>query len=177
VTTHFEDEALSVLSPLVKGSQWRSSTAAAKSEDPAEQRMIGRYAIMEVGKIVSSGKSHLVDGRHEVTGDVVKIKVTKDFGDFQREKHALKSIKSQNVVKLVDCLEDFDGRGSHAIIMEAGKDNMAESVKATKQTGADDMNKKAMDAKDAVLALQAIHDKSLVWTDLKSENFVSHFHP
>jgi serine/threonine protein kinase len=135
--------------------------------------MIGRYVVTDVGKRVSSGKSYVVDGWHELTDDPVKVKVTKDSDDFQREKCALTTIKSEYVVKIIDCAENFDGEGSHAIMLEAGMGNMAESIKAMNQSAFDDMNKKAMCVMDAVLALQSIHDKYFVWTDLKSENFVS----
>jgi serine/threonine protein kinase len=160
-----------------QGSNQKPNADVATNADAAGNRMTGRYIVTEVGKRVSSGTSDLVEGRHEVTGAVVRTKVTRDSDELQREKRALTTTKSENVVKLVDCVEGFDGDGSHAIMMESGMGNMAELVEAMKQTGFhDDMNKKAMGAKDAVLALQAIHDNHFVWSDLKSENFVSYIH-
>jgi serine/threonine protein kinase len=146
-------------------------------QPPTGRQMIGRYVVTDVGKRVSSGKSYVVDGWHELTDDPVKVKVTKDSGDFQREKRALTTIKSERVVKMIDCAENFDGEGSHAIMLEAGMGNMAESINAMNHSGFDDMNKKAMCVMDAVLALQSIHHKYFVWTDLKSENFVNFMHP
>jgi hypothetical protein len=76
-------------------------------------------------------------------------------------------------VKLIACYENYDGAGSHAIVLESGTKNLAMQVKAFKAAGRNDLHLKITWAKEVIAGLQCIHEEHHVWTDIKVENYVN----
>jgi serine/threonine protein kinase len=159
------------MAPLPANRNIASSSAALLASALAREEMsakrVGDYEVLG-GKQVSSGDSFIVDGKHTVAGDMVKIKVIKNKPAYDRECANMKRVLgAQNVVKLLSMKEGEPDDGQHSIVMERGKGDIATALTRSPK----EMTKMAW-LQDSCRGLQELHTADMVWTDLKAENFV-----
>ena len=94
---------------------------------------------------------------------------------LQREADNLKALRAvgagarKSVIEVFDFLEDYDGRGSHALVMEAGEEDLVGRVKRGGALSRKELKKACAAAVEVLLALEK---NQLVWTDLRASNFV-----
>ena len=153
---------------LRNASQQKASRPKASTSGDGSR--VGDYEFTgDSQKQVSSGASFVVDGKHTITGDAVKIKVINNKQAFDRECANMKMIVgAQNVVKLLSMSEHAPGPGQFSIVMERGE---ADVATALQEDSPDEMQKLGW-LKDSCHGVQQLHSKDMVWTDLKAENFV-----
>jgi serine/threonine protein kinase len=145
----------------------------------------GEYALAGVAKRSTSGKSQIwkvykLDGDGNPIGAELTAKISLNFDILQRENDNYNKVASGLVsgafVKKYEYLErteaskpNFDNQC--ALIMESGLMDLAEFLRKRNNQG---LQGKTM--RDAAAAagqcVQAMHNSRMVWTDLKTENFV-----
>ena len=86
------EELLPVLEPATPPPPVQEPSAPAPaSAAPASKPVVNGF-VLDAEQVQSSGKSYVVTGTHEVTGDVAKIKVIQDKEGFDREVRFLKKV-------------------------------------------------------------------------------------
>jgi len=140
----------------------------------------GKYSLLSTGSQgprVSSGKSAVVDAIavNKSPKSILKAKLSRNVVALRREADNLKALRGvgagarKSVIEVFDFLENYDGRGSHALIMEAGKEDLVGRVKRGGALSRKDLKKACA---VVVEVLGALEKKQLVWTDLRASNFV-----
>lgn len=147
----------------------------------------GKYLLCDGPLRSTSGRSLIYDGYRSdkngfPTGDKLKVKVSNDFESTSRENRNYKKIAfgpgAGRFVDRIDFLTEMNAEPpSYAfnsqcgLIMEAGRQNL-KTVLA--ERGGRGLEGKALREAAAAAAqcIQAMHSSGLVWSDLKSENFV-----
>lgn len=122
-----------------------SSLGGASSVNAANDgSLLGGQYRLEVGSAgprVSSGKSAVVDAVRVVSsrggGDArVKVKLSRNLEALKREAENLRRLsKCRSVITLLDFLENYDQRGGHALVMEAGQEDLVGVVRRTGALG------------------------------------------
>eukprot|EP00624_Nannochloropsis_granulata_P003459 evm.model.NODE_27517_length_20774_cov_18.322662.8 len=158
-----------------------ASSSSSSSSSNAGGAMLGeKYSLLNTGSQgprISSGKSAVVDAVAVGNSpkNVLKAKLSRNLVALRREADNLKALRAvgagarKSVIEVFDFLENYDGRGSHALIMEAGKDDLVGRVKKGGSLSRKDLKKACA---VVVEVLGALEKKQLVWTDLRASNFV-----
>jgi hypothetical protein len=147
----------------------------------------GKYLVSGTYKLSTSGKSliwkaYRANFRGEPTGDLITLKMSSDTDALRRECANYEKLKNNLVsrgafVNKLDYLPDAkssDRReyNKHSIlVMENGVYNLKEWMSISRGAGL-----RGKEMRDVAVAagqcIQAMHSCKLVWTDLKTENFV-----
>lgn len=146
----------------------------------------GKYLLCGKAKRSTSGKSNIwsaykADGNGIPVGDKLTIKVSTNFDSMTREENNYNRVCSGlfpgRFVDKAEFLENLDGYPakefdtSCALVIENGKKDLRAILN---ERGGRGFEGRAMrDAASAALqCIQAMHSSGIVWTDLKTENFV-----
>ena len=146
----------------------------------------GKYLLCERAKRSTSGKSNIwsayrADKDGIPVGEKLTIKVSTNFGAISRESDNYNRVCSGlfpgRFVEKAEFLPETDGnpstefKQSCALVIESGRKDL-KAILA--ERGGRGFEGKAMrDAASAALqCIQAMHSSGIVWTDLKTENFV-----
>ena len=138
------------------------------------------------GPRVSSGKSAVLDavrttGNTNNKTPTLKVKLSKNLPALSREADNIKILRAtgngarNSVIEVVDFLENYDKRGSHALVMEAGEEDLVSLVKRSGGGGGGGGLPRATIKKICASVLEvlgALDKKQLVWTDLRPSNLV-----
>jgi len=158
-----------------------ASSSSSSSSSSAAGAMLGeKYRLLSTGSEgprISSGKSAVVDAVavENSKKTVLKAKLSRNLVALQREADNLKALRTvgagarKSVIEVFDFLENYDGRGSHALVMEAGEEDLVGSVKRGGALSRKEFKKACAAVVEVLLALEK---KQLVWTDLRASNFV-----
>jgi len=141
----------------------------------------GKYVVVGTSKTSTSGKSRIWKAYRvnpktgQPMGDLLTIKMSSDYDSLQREsanyENLSKNIFKGAFVKKVDFLPSGEDDKSSILVIESGSANLKEWMASSRPNGL--RGKEMRDAAAAAAqCLQAMHSSKLVWTDLKSENFV-----
>ncbi len=146
----------------------------------------GKYLLCDRARRSTSGKSniwsaYLSDKDGNPVGDKLTIKVSTNFESMTREDRNYNRVCSGlfpgRFVEKAEFLEDLDGypgkefETSCALVIENGRKDLRAILN---ERGGRGFEGRAMrDAASAALqCIQAMHSSGIVWTDLKTENFV-----
>mmetsp|Transcript_18582 Transcript_18582/g.27249 ORF Transcript_18582/g.27249 Transcript_18582/m.27249 type:complete len:486 (+) Transcript_18582:77-1534(+) len=143
----------------------------------------GKYLLSGKPKRSTSGKSNIykaykADKDGNPTGDKIIAKLSNNLDALKRENLNYNKVTggllSGSFVKKIDFLPEANGKGFEnqaALVIESGAKDLKELLLERKNRG---LQGRAM--RDAAAAagqcIQAMHSSSMVWTDLKTENFV-----
>jgi serine/threonine protein kinase len=171
-------------SSMNKFSSSSAGAAASSSSSPSSSAagaMLGeKYRLLSTGSQgprISSGKSAVVDAVaiDNNKNTVLKAKLSRNLVALQREADNLKALRGvgagarKAVIEVFDFLENYDGRGSHAVVMEAGEEDLVGSVRRGGALSRKELKKACAAVVEVLVALER---KQLVWTDLRASNFV-----
>lgn len=146
----------------------------------------GKYRVISTGSQgprISSGKSAVLDAVMEdnsVTGSrkgisPLKAKLSRNLAVLQRERNNIIALRGtgsaakKSIIEVLELMENYDGRGGHALVMEAGKEDLVAKIKRDGASSRQELKKICATAGDVLLALEK---RRLVWTDLRAANFV-----
>eukprot|EP00551_Chaetoceros_affinis_P004718 CAMPEP_0203684332 /NCGR_PEP_ID=MMETSP0090-20130426/47984_1 /ASSEMBLY_ACC=CAM_ASM_001088 /TAXON_ID=426623 /ORGANISM="Chaetoceros affinis, Strain CCMP159" /LENGTH=679 /DNA_ID=CAMNT_0050553503 /DNA_START=72 /DNA_END=2111 /DNA_ORIENTATION=- len=146
----------------------------------------GKYLLCDRARRSTSGKSniwsaYLSDKDGNPVGEKLTIKVSTNFDSMSREERNYNRVCSGlfpgRFVEKTEFLEDLDGypakefETSCALVIENGRKDLRAILN---ERGGQGFEGRAMrDAASAALqCIQAMHSSGIVWTDLKTENFV-----
>jgi len=159
-----------------------ASSSSSSSSSSAAGAMLGeKYRLLSTGSQgprISSGKSAVVDAiavDNSKNTVLLKAKLSRNQVALQREADNLKALRTvgagarKSVIEVFDFLENYDARGSHALVMEAGEEDLVGSVKRGGALSRKELKKACAAVVEVLLALEK---KQLVWTDLRASNFV-----
>ncbi|KAG5174959.1 kinase-like domain-containing protein [Tribonema minus] len=142
-----------------------------------------KYVITPGTPAISSGKSRIVDcalaeaATSRGSAAAMKAKMVGPRGSVALQREAdnfgrvARSGGAAAFVQVYDFLPDFSGRGDAALVMESGEggDLMQRMQQSHGAVRGEELRRAAV---AAAAAARAMHAAGLVWTDLKSENFV-----
>lgn len=132
-----------------------------------------KWTLKAAGGKMSSGKSQVRDCyRSDNPKRLFKVKITRNSESYEKERLNANKLKwSSGVVSLVDSYEDFDGRGSNALVFERGETDL-KSLIAARDSPLPPLQALSY-LWDTADALAAIHARGLVWGDLSCQNLVT----
>ncbi len=183
--THASLTSSSQASNMGKFTSTSSSSSSSRSTPAAPNAgmMLGdsNYRLLSAGSTgprISSGKSAVLDAVAVDGGGKsrpMKAKLSKNLVALRREADNLQALRAtgsggkNSVIQVMDFLENYDRRGSHALVMEAGEEDLVGRVKRGGALKRGELKKVCV----AVLeVLAALEKKKLVWTDLRAPNLV-----
>lgn len=115
--------------------------SGARSSGGSGSLVGGKYRL-EVGAggpRVSSGKSAVVDAVVVEGSDInkrVKVKLSKNLVTLQREAENLRRLAGcRSVIRVLDFCENCDRRGGHALVLEAGEEDLVGLVRRSGALG------------------------------------------
>jgi len=142
----------------------------------------GKYLLSGNMLRSTSGKSQIynaykADSDGLPTGPRLTVKLSSNFERLEQESRNYDKVTgglfSGSFVKKVEYLPEANGKGAagSALVLESGNRNLKDVMAARMNQG---LEGRAMRQAAVALAqcIQAMHTTSLVWTDLKAENFV-----
>lgn len=172
----------------------KDRAAAAAPQKPPQTKDLtgltfgnGKYLVSGSYKLSTSGKSliwkaYRANFRGEPTGDLITLKMSSDTDALRRESANYEKLKSNLVsrgafVNKLDFLPDAKSNNRNeyskhsVLVMENGAYNLKEWMSISRGAGlrGKEMREVAVAAGQCI---QAMHSCKLVWTDLKTENFV-----
>eukprot|EP00753_Platysulcus_tardus_P001120 PLAT11077.1.p1 GENE.PLAT11077.1~~PLAT11077.1.p1 ORF type:complete len:1403 (-),score=634.28 PLAT11077.1:73-4116(-) len=160
-------------SPASRLPHFSSSRRASRLVDiPSDGSTLLKGTWKLYDKVVAEGGMHKIRRAvHSMTREVVAAKLYESPTEARRELHWLQRfLRSDCVVDVRDCVENFDGAGTSCLLMEAGRGDAATYVK---------MQHSVMTAQDKFALMlrlaecvKAVHDQGLVHGDIKLENLV-----
>jgi serine/threonine protein kinase len=177
--------AASASKTVDKGKALQEALRKAKIEYKLTGQVIGdgKYALAGKSRKSTSGKSTIwtayrVDKQGLPQGDPVTVKISNNFEALEREARNYRKVtgglgNNGQFVQFVEYMapagnsRPFDSQG--AIVVERGDTDLKDYLRQNGPLKGKQLREVAV---AAIQCAQALHGASLVWTDLKSENFV-----